>query len=139
LQKGISMKHIILKEDVEPKQACDWIIHYVPYSDHIDAHTHGLSRKHDHPELQITLPVNMELVKYVINTMGIAVSNGKKFSDGDEIFGLFENQDLPVRLIARKATGENVLRIVLPDKNSKFPDDKDCLEYYRDQFTVYEE
>ena len=69
-----------------------------------------------------------ENIRRILNTFGLWVQQGRTFKDGDEIEGVFE--DCTVRLKEFEETGRKVLRVIIPDKNNVFPDDKKCLYPY---------
>ena len=54
--------------------------------------------------------------------------NGERFKDGDLISGIY--LDCDVRVTEFEETGRTVLRVIIPDKHNRFPEDPDCLFPY---------
>ena len=73
------------------------------------------------------------LIGYLLNTMGRRVQAGETFKDGDVVTGIVNDKsgnDLPIRLKEVLSDEEQVLRIILPDKDGFFPDNPKCSEPY---------
>lgn len=109
-----------------------WIIHQVFDENKIAFHTHGLN-KYNSLELELNLPVKLDVGSQIINQIGLAIANGKSFEDGD-----FDETVLGCKIAFKKAIcvfGEKkmVLRIILPDENWKFPWDIGCNKIYKNQ------
>lgn len=100
----------------------DWQIHYVTDTTSFkpqmcDVHTHGID-KHLGVELQMILNVGPQLTMFVLNNVGKLVLTGKKFQPGDRLFGLFQDEDMPIGFIkGRDKDGVDVLRVCLPDEH----------------------
>lgn len=60
----------------------------------------------------------------ILNTFGLKVKAGERFKNGDLIEGIY--LDCPVRLSEFTENGRTVLRVVVPDKENRFPEDRDC-------------
>ena len=113
----------------------DWIIHYVfdnpgPYPYLCNAHTHGMEKYH-HLDFQMVLNLPQEHICYLLNTLGRRVLNGEIFHDGDMVSGLYE--ECSIRLKKVRETGRDVLRLIIPDKYNRFPEEESCMEPYRHQ------
>lgn len=110
----------------------DWIIHCVTngVSDACNAHTHGMNR-YNHLDFQMVLNYPHQEIARILNTMGLRVQSGERFKAGDIVEGIYE--DCPVRLDAAQEGGRNVLRVVIPDKYNRFPEEENCMEQYRIQ------
>ena len=101
-----------------------WKVHYVNdfmekeatfKDDMCDCHSHGI-KEYLGKELQIVLRFEPELVLYLINSIGKLATAGYKFEDKDEIYGLFQDPNMPVYIMASQdVNGEDILRICLPD------------------------
>ena len=120
------------------KQKIDWVIHlvangvcgecgreehsFLPYA--CNAHTHGME-KYGHPDFQRVLAYPPEEICRILNTMGLRVQAG------DMVSGIYEDCD--VRLDAAQEDGRNVLRVVVPDKYNRFPEEEGCMDRYRIQ------
>lgn len=92
-----------------------------------NAHTHGMG-KYNHLDFQLVINYPKEEICRILNTFGVWVQNGKKFKDGDLVSGIYEDCD--VRLREFEETGRQVLRIIIADKENRFPDDENCAEPY---------
>lgn len=123
----------------------DWIIHmvangvpcddcgkvedsFLPYI--CNAHTHGME-KYNHMDFQMVISYSQQEIMRILNTFGIWVRDGRTFHAGELIDGIYE--DCPVRLDEFTESGRTVLRVVIPDRNNKFPEDSDCMEPYKYQ------
>lgn len=132
-------------------QQIDWIIHlvangavckdcgktetdFLPYL--CNAHTHGLE-KYGHQDFQLVLHFPHEEIMRILNTMGLRVQAGERFKAGDLVAGIYE--DCNVRLDEFEETGRSVLRVVIPDKYNRFPDDPNCGDIYSQQMLKTEE
>lgn len=91
----------------------------------MDAHTHGLE-KFGHPELQLVIGYSDPyLICYILNTLAAMVEDGQKFTDGQLVEGIFE--DCPVRMDLNKDCEDvEVFRVVIPDRNNRFPEEEKC-------------
>lgn len=113
----------------------NWIIHYVinqpgPFQYLTNTHTHGMEHYH-HLNFQVVLNFPPAHLGYLLNTLGKRVQAGESFQDGDLISGLYEDCD--IRLKKVRETGKDVLRLVIPDKYNRFPEDTKCMEPYKYQ------
>ena len=105
-----------------PKKV-DWIIHGVCDGHRVNFHTHGMER-YNHMDFQMVLPYPHQELCRIINTMGLRVQAGERFKDGDLVAGIYE--DCNVQLMVYEETRRNVLRIIVPDKNNRFPYEQGC-------------
>lgn len=120
------------------KRKIDWIIHavsngiacadcgkieksFIPGA--CNFHTHGLA-KYGHPDLQIVIEYPPQEIARILNTIGLRVQDGARFSAGDLIQGIYEDCD--VRLDTFEETGRNFLRVIIPDKFNRYPEDPNC-------------
>ena len=126
----------------EDKAKPDWIIHMVangvaceecgemeePFPDYIcNAHTHGME-KYGHLDFQMVLRLSPQMIGYTLNSLGDMVRSGRHFKAGDTVEELFENYK--VRLDAFQECGRTVLRVIIPDDQHRFPEDKHCKYPY---------
>ena len=88
-----------------------------------NAHTHGME-KYGHPDFQMVVRYPNEMIGYVLNTFGEMVRDGRVFKAGDMVDEIFE--DCPVRLEEFEETGRMVLRVIIPDRKNRFPEDPLC-------------
>ena len=131
-------------------QKIDWIIHlvangscetcgceehsFLPYA--CNAHTHGMER-YKHKDFQIVLAYPSQEIGWILNSMGLRVQAGERFQAGDMVAGIYEDCDL--RLDEAEEDGRNVLRVVVPDKYNRFPEDENCMDCYRVQLLKTDE
>lgn len=101
-----------------------------------NAHTHGMER-YGHLDFQIVLRFDLTEICRILNTLGLRVQAGQKFKAGDLVEGIYA--DCTVRLDERTESGRTVLRVVIPDKNNKFPEEPYCTDLYPLQLLTTEE
>lgn len=78
-----------------------------------DHRTVGLRENFNHPDLQIYYPIDASIALDTFYTVVNLIKEGSIFSDG------FVSEDvasLPVKFIAVKLDGVDMLRIIIPDK-----------------------
>ena len=123
------------------KQKIDWIIElvgnctcdvcgcaetrFLPYM--CNAHTHGMER-YGHLDFQMVLALPLEEIMRILNTLGLRVQSGERFSPGDMVSGIYEDCD--VRLDEYEENGRRVLRVIIPDADNIFPEDASCKAPY---------
>lgn len=121
-------KHMFKSQDLKnifETTPHNWEIHYVcdppSFKDfRVDAHTHGLARTCGY-EIQTTLAIPPEFGAYLLNTIGSLIAKKIQLEPGDYIYGLFEDDTMPVKLEENlDYQGESILRILIPDKNRNF-------------------
>ena len=88
-----------------------------------NAHTHGME-KYGHLDFQLVLALPDREIGRILNTFGLMVQQGRKFSPGDTVSGIYEDCD--VRLELFKECNRDILRVVIPDKHNIFPDNQEC-------------
>lgn len=120
------------------KLKVDWIVHlvrngvkcdccgevengFVQYA--CNGHTHGMER-YGHPDFQLVLNLPDEEIARILNTFGLRVQAGGRFNNGDLVEGIY--LDCPVRLQEFEECDRKVLRVVIPDKQNRFPEDTNC-------------
>lgn len=121
----------------------DWIIHIVPPTSPylpddipeyiLNSHTHGMY-EYFHREFQVLLALDASEICRLLETLCRRVEAGEAFSPGDMVTGLYE---CAVRLDAAIENGENVLRLIIPDSNNRFPEDPLCEAPYKYQTGTY--
>lgn len=110
-----------------------WASHYVPLDEnHINYHTHGLMENYNHCDLQITLPVSMEVAHGIISKMVDDIKNGLKFYEGIKYTGYIK-QGYDVKFMLFKECERPVLRVLLPDSKKVMPDQSGCEEIFKYQ------
>lgn len=132
------------------KGKIDWVIHFcangtcdecekeekdfLPYA--CNAHTHGME-KYGHMDFQIVLGLPPEDIGYILNTLGLRVQAGEFFHAGDYVSGIYSDCD--VRLDKYEETGRQVLRVMIPDQENRFPDHPECMAPYTIQLLKTED
>lgn len=124
------------------KKKVDWIIHIVGngiiceecgdvergFKENLcNAHTHGMSR-YSHPDFQMVLATAPHEIGRILNSFGLMVQNGYRFTDGEYVTGIYE--DCAVRVQMFWETDREVFRVIIPDRNNIFPEDPNCEEPY---------
>ena len=115
----------------------DWIIHQVFDENTVAAHTHGLD-KHNMLELEVKMPFKQEQMNEFINLIASELIKrnliiSEEYYDEGTIF------TCPIYFKKTEPTfktddfSEDVLRVVFPDPNMKFPWDEGCEELYKNQ------
>ena len=99
---------------------------FLPYA--CNAHTHGM-QQYQHPDFQLVLMLPPEEIGRILNTLGMRVQRGESFHDGEYISGIYE--DCQVRLNSFEESGRNVLRVIIPDADGLFPEERGCMETYK--------
>lgn len=124
------------------QQRFNWVIHlvantvcdecgkeengFLPYA--CNAHTHDMEQ-YDHPDFQLVLLLPRQEICRILNTMGMRVRSGERFKAGDYVSGIYD--DCQIRLDAFEETGRTVLRVIIPDKYGKFPEEANCMDSYK--------
>lgn len=88
-----------------------------------NVHTHGMA-KYGHQDFQLVIHLAPEMMGYVLNSLGLRVQVGERFKTGDLVEGIFE--DCAVRLDSFEESGREVLRVIIPDSQNRFPEDPNC-------------
>ena len=94
-------------------------------------HTHGLKENFNHMDLEVVLPMNPNIVAGIFHGMVDSIKDGETFEDKSTSDRVIQNFD--VQLVRVNDGARDLLRIVLPDENGKFPCDKDCADIYKNQ------
>lgn len=97
-----------------------------------DSHTHGLKENFNHIDLQIVLPIEPNLINSIIHSMVTQIKEGETFEDkiiSDKVIANYDVQLVKIK----DSDNRELLRIVLPDINGKFPCDEDCADIYKNQ------
>ena len=81
-----------------------------------------------HMDFQMVLRCSIKEIGRILNTLGARVRGGERFSAGDMVTGIYE--DCSVRLDEYEECGRKVLRVIIPDKHNRFPEDPDCMVPY---------
>lgn len=115
-----------------------WLIQYVlPEYLHgpISCYTIGLEKHFNHPDIQITLPLDQQMCGQLINTVAGYVKDGRQFTPGILYHDILQHS-VPVKFITIKDNKQQreLLRMIFPDENMKFPEDSACNPFYQLQY-----
>lgn len=140
---GSALGKYIKKLPKEPEKH-KWTIHYVPDelqdSHLVNAHTHGIYKEYNHNDLQMVIG-SPEQVAFILNKFGDLIRSGLRFSDGDTVkIDIFDDCK-PTSIFFKEFTecGRPVLRLILLDDNGNLPDNEECAEPYKYQYTIFPE
>lgn len=107
----------------------------VDYDDgYYNVHTHGFDVTWGHVDMQIVFPIDPKISHSLLWNFARKIKAGEKFKDGDMVDGIVTG--FKVKLMGAVEDDRHVLRILLPDKNGKFPGDPGCKEGYEKQDKV---
>jgi len=109
-----------------------WYAHLVyndpkyPYNCNI--HTHGFQANFSHPDLQICMPLDPQVVQGVLIGALKQIEEGAKFEVGQIAYN-FIKEGYPVTFARSEECGREVLRIILPDQNKNLDPDTMAPEF----------
>ena len=97
--------------------------------------TRGLAENLHHMDLQIVLKLEEELVELLLKSVIENIKGGYTYYEG-----ISKNviEDIEVEFKKFKDDGQDVLRMVLPDEEGRFPSDESCAEPYKQQYIQLE-
>ncbi len=112
--------------------------HQSSFSPYIcDTRTIGLKKYYNHPEFQVVLDFGDSRIEYLLERFCWMVQDGRHFKSGDLVSGIITDCDLKLFEITER--DEKVLRIIVPDKCHRFPEDEICEFPYNLQYMSTEE
>ena len=85
--------------------------------------------RYGHPDFQIVLSLPPREIGRILNTLGRRVQDGEHFCHGRYVSGIYADCD--IRLDEFREMGRKVLRVIIPDRHYRFPEDPQCEEPYR--------
>ena len=94
-------------------------------------HTHGLKENFNHMDLEVVLPIDPQIVGSIFHGMVDLIKGGESFEDkliSDKVI-----RNYNVQLVKVNDGQRDLIRIILPDVNGKFPSDPDCADVYKNQ------
>ena len=94
-------------------------------------HTHGMQEEYEHYDFQMLINLGANEISRLLNTISFRVQEGEIFKNGQMVSGLYE--DCNIRLDLFRETGRDVLRLIIPDKDNRFPEDPLCKKPYKYQ------
>lgn len=84
-------------------------------------HTHGLSDRRDHLDLQLVCPLPMPVSQMLFYNVVTRIEAGEKFKHGDTADRIASG--FPVKFVDAEEGERSVLRIILPDKEGNLDPD----------------
>lgn len=116
-----------------------WASHYVPLDEyHINYHTHGLYENYEHPDLQITLPLDMNSCQGIAIRIIADIKKGKFFEIGQKYYGYLK-EGYPIEFKEFVECDRQVFRVILCDQNKKMPNENVCDKYYKKQYDILDD
>ncbi|MGF7535147.1 DUF4262 domain-containing protein [Bacillus mexicanus] len=118
-----------------------WVTDYVFPTEEgelANIHTHGVKENFNHMDFQIVLTLPPEMIQILLANLVERVKNGEQIVTEKRYDDIIENFD--VYFVKQKEGNRSVLRMILPDDQGKFPDEKNCKPYYDKQLiwdTIY--
>lgn len=105
--------------------------------DYMNIRTHFVGNSFNHPNLQIAMFVGPETAQNILHNTVNEIKQGVVFHDGDIVDNIIEGYPVLFKSIIEDVDPEKaLLRIVFPDRNRKFPGDKDCTPAYERQVEI---
>lgn len=113
-----------------------WYCHFVPGDEQsptgLNMHTHGLTVSRNHPDLQLVLPLSMQILHGVFCRAIQLIDEGRPLEAGQIRHDILSNE-MPVRIVKATECDRSVLRIILPDENGCV-DSGELDELYNKQY-----
>jgi len=127
----------VAKHDREAFEKMGWYAHYVvdePGAPHnVNYHTHGVQESWGHKDLQVCLPLPMEIIHTIVDLIVERIKGGETFQAGKKAFEVIET--LAVTFKDVEEGGRPVLRVIFPDANGSLEPngmDEKFAEQWRD-------
>jgi hypothetical protein len=132
---GMTFDDLKAKE-VEMTEKYGFFSHYVsdPNCKYVNYHTHGFRKTWEHDDLQIVIPLPPNIANNLFWTFADRVKAGERFAAGARVDKIVHGHQ--VILKKAKEGDRDVLRIILPDKNGRFPEDPGVDHYFGKQETA---
>ena len=134
----------IKKMEQDMKDKYGYYVHYVipeKEGELIDCHTHGLMETFGHKEIQIKTTVSQKSACSFINSI-VDIIRGLEIEKSilDLDVEIAPKGFVPIKYKELKDEfGEELIRLIIPDRNGKYPWDEDCEESYKKQWTMEDE
>lgn len=121
------------KQEEEMLKKYGWVVHFVfPEKEedswHVNYHTHGLQENFNHMDLQVTLPIDKELVHSILHDVVNDIKNGMKYEENKRYSNVIQGFDVKFKKFKEKE--REVLRLMFPDANGFLPDENGCDPIY---------
>lgn len=100
----------------------------------VNYHTHGFRDTWGHDDLQIVIPIPPNIANNLFWTFADRVKAGERFAPDARVDKIVHGHQV---ILKKAKDGErDVLRIILPDKNGRFPKDPGVDDYFGMQETA---
>jgi len=96
-------------------------------------HTHGLAENLHHLDLQIVLKIDEEIVKTLFSSIIENIKGGYTYYEGRSNNVI---EEIEVEFKKFQEDGREVLRLIIPDQEGRFPSDESCSEPYNKQYEI---
>jgi len=127
----------LLERDAKAFKKYGWVAHFVfdpEYPLGMNYHTHGVPESFNHPDFQVCLPLQNEVVHSIVSTLVDRVKAGESFKAGQKVSEVIGN-DMLVTFKEAEECGRPVLRVIFPDKSGSLEPngvDEKFAEQWRD-------
>ncbi len=98
-------------------------------------HTHGLVENLSHTDFQIVLKLDDELIQTLFHSIIENIKGGYTYYEGRSNKVI---EDLEVEFKKFQEDGREVLRLIIPDQDGRFPNEEGCSEPYNKQYVEFE-
>jgi len=99
-------------------------------------HTHGLAENLNHIDIQIVLKMDDEIIRMLLHSIIENIKGGYTYYEGRSTKVI---EDLEVEFKKFEEDGREVLRLIIPDQEGRFPNDESCSEPYNKQYVDFNE
>ena len=123
--------HSIEELEAREREAMEqegWYAHIVvaeKEGDLANYHTHGMPHSFQHPDLQVVLPMNPNVIHNVVHGIVEKIKEGTVYEDGDVVDDLIQG-GYSLKFVAATENDRPVLRIIVPDASNNL--DPDTLD-----------
>ena len=116
-----------------------WVVHFVfevngEFEGLANIHTHGLLESFGHKDLQLVLPLDPKDSHPLLAGIVNQVKEGRVFKEDIATSKVIHNYDVYFKEVIEN--DRTLLRLILPDPNGKFTNEKDCIDPYNRQLEV---
>lgn len=121
---------LINKQEQEMLNLYGWYVHYVTDFKELrdkgmaNIHTHGVSETFNHLDIQVVLPLSPEIIHPVLVKVVERIQMGETFEEHTHYRDIFFDKN--VCFVIREEGGRQVLRMLIPDSNGRFPFEEGC-------------
>ena len=117
-------------------QKCGFYMHFVnsPEEGYMNAHTHGFDETWNHPDFQIVIRLDPKTVSEIFWNFAKRVKGGEIFTSGMSVDKIIASS--LVKLETMIEGSRQVLRVILPDADGRFPDDSDVSPFFERQMHI---